>query len=433
MIRISTIFLAVCIIAPYVEAQSTFGSIVGVVQDQTQAAMPGVSVELRSVDDNSVRTATSGVDGNFEFLNLKPGRYGLVVQKQGFGDFKQDGLQLDARQTVRVQATLDLASLGQTMEVSDSVPPINTENGTIADTKKFSQVVQLPMNYRGGSDSPLASLVAVPGVQQDSNGNVSIGGSTSSQIQYSVDGTSTVNIRQNGALGNMNPSSELISEIRVTQFNNNAEFAQVGDVTISTKSGSNQLHGSAFEYFQNSGLDATTYGFSSKAHKAFNTFGGSLSGPVEISHLYNGKDKTFFFADYEGNRRRFATPQQFSVPTAAMREGDLSNLPGGAAVDPITKQSFPNNRVPVSELNPVAQRLFAGYLPLPNYGNGIDTNANYRRQEPSPADINGYDLRIDHVISDKQQFYGRWSWKNVDTTVPNQILPVTGTTKRIGI
>src|SRR5215471_2561308 len=102
------------------------------------------------------------------------------------------------------------------------------------------------MNYRGGNDSPLAALVAVPGVQQDGNGNISIGGGSPSQIQYSVDGSSTVNVRMNGALGNMNPSSELISEFKVAQFNNNAEFSQAGDVTIITKSGTNQYHGSAF-------------------------------------------------------------------------------------------------------------------------------------------------------------------------------------------
>ncbi len=216
---------------------------------------------------------------------------------------------------------------------------MNTENAVIGDTKNFNQVVQLPMNYRGGNDSPLAALVAVPGVQQDSSGNMSIGGGTSAQIQYSVDGTSTVNVRQNGALGNMNPSSELISEMKVTQFNNNAEFSQLADVTIITKNGTNHFHGSAFEYLQNSALDAAAYGFDSKAHKAYNTFGGSFSGPVEIPHLYQGKDKTFFFADYEVNRRRFTTPEVLSVPTAAMRSGDLTNLPGGPVTDPSNRRS----------------------------------------------------------------------------------------------
>ncbi|MCU1259368.1 MAG: hypothetical protein JWO80_2253, partial [Bryobacterales bacterium] len=275
----------------------------------------------------------------------------------------------------------------------------------------------------GGNDSPLAALVAVPGVQQDSGGNMSIGGGTPSQIQFSVDGASTVNVRQNGALGNMNPSSELISELKVTQFNNNAEFSQLADVTIITKSGTNGLHGSAFEYLQNSALDATTWNFDTKAHKAYNTFGGSLSGPVEIPHLYKGKDKTFFFADYEGNRRRFATPLVLSVPTADMRSGNLASLPGGNAIDPLTGAAFPGNKIPVSRLNPVSQSLLNNYLPLPNSGNGIDTNGNYRLQSSTPANLNGYDIRMDHYLTAKQQIYGRWSWKNVDTTATNGLLP----------
>jgi hypothetical protein len=154
-----------------------------------------------------------------------------------------------------VDVALKLATSTQTIEVSgESGPVINTENGTIDDTKDFQQITNLPVNYRGAATSPLAMLATVPGAQQDANGNVSVGGGLPSQVQYSVDGSSTVNIRQNGALGDMNPSSELISEFKVAQFNNNAEFAQLGDVTISTKSGGDQFHGSAFEYLQNSAL-----------------------------------------------------------------------------------------------------------------------------------------------------------------------------------
>ena len=419
----SLLFLALALLDSRATAQSTFASIVGTVEDQSGAAVGGSSLTLKNLDEGSTLTTQSDTGGAFQFLNLKPGRYELVAQKSGFNDFTMSSLTLDARQTQRITATLTVASSQQTVEVSDVVPIINTESGTIADTKKFNQVVQLPMNYRGGSDSPLTALITVPGVQQDTNGNISIGGSTTSQVQYSVDGSSTVNIRQNGALTNMNPSSELISEIKVTQFNNNAEFSQLGDVTITTKSGGNQVHGSLFEYFQNSGLDATPYGFDSKAHKVFNTFGGSVSGPVNIPKLYKGKDRTFFFVDYEGNRRRSAVPQQFSVPTASMRAGDTTSLPGGSVIDPSTGLPFPGGQIPASRINPVATSLLNNYIPLPNFNAGGDTNANLRRLQPAPADINGYDLRIDQVINDKQQLYGRWTWKNVDTTIPNQILP----------
>lgn len=405
-------------------AQSTFGSILGAVQDPSGAVIPGAIVHVKNLNDNTARDARTNDSGEYLVLNLNPGSYSVTASAANFVDKSLTGLTLSARQQLRADIKLQLAGSQTTVEVEGAeAAVVNTENGTIGDTKIFDQVVQLPMNYRGGNDSPLAALTAVPGVQQDSNGNLSIGGGTSAQIQYSVDGTSTVNIRQNGALNNMNPSSELISELKVTQFNNNAEFSQMADVTIITKSGSNRFHGSAFEYLQNSALDAKTWGFDSKAHKAFNTFGGSLSGPLRLPHVKAGEDKTFFFADYEGNRRRFTTPLVMSVPTAAMRSGNLNDLPGPAVVDPSTGQPYANNQISSTQLSAVSQSLLKNYVPLPNASNGVDLTGNYRVQASTPANINGYDVRVDRTISDKQQIYGRWSWKNVDSTSPNNLLP----------
>jgi Carboxypeptidase regulatory-like domain len=223
-------------------AQSTFGDILGVVKDGGQDLVGGAGVTLTSIDEKDEHSAATDGDGAFHFVNLKPGHYDLVVKATGFADYKVASIQLDARQSLRLDIVLRLATSAQTIEVSgDSGPVINTENGTIGDTKDFKEITDLPVNYRGATTSPLAMLATVTGAQQDANGNVSVGGGLPSQVQYSVDGSSTVNIRQNGALGNMNPSSELISEFKVTQFNNNAEFAQLGDVTISTKSGGDQF------------------------------------------------------------------------------------------------------------------------------------------------------------------------------------------------
>ena len=343
--------------------------------------------------------------------------------KEGFSEARSANIELAARQQLRVDLTFTVAAQTTEVNVSSDIAMINTESGTIADVKNFRQVTELPVNYRGATTSPLAALSTMPGTQQDANGNISVGGAAPSQVQYSVDGVSTVNVRQNGALPNMNPSSEMIAEFRLTQFNNNAEFSQVGDVSVITKSGTNEYHGSAFEYLQNSALDATVYGFDSKAHKAYNTFGGSFGGPVLLPHLYSGKDRTFFFADYEGNRRRFATPQQFSVPTSAWRTGDLNGLPGGDSIDPLTGQQFPGNRIPVSRLSPVGQSLLQNYLPQPNYGYGSDTNANYRRQMSTPANTDGYDVRVDQKLTQNQQIYARWTYKNLDTIYANVLLP----------
>src|SRR5271170_1868101 len=409
--------------------QSTFGDVVGVVKDPGQGAVGGAQVTLTNADEHTQHTATTDADGAFHFVNLKPGHYELVVAAAGFADYKVTAMQLDARQTLRLDVALKLASATQTVEVtSEGGLVINTENGTIGDTKDFKQLTSLPVNYRGATTSPLAMLATVPGAQQDANGNVSVGGGLPSQVEYSVDGSSTVNIRQNGALGNMNPSSELISEFKVTQFNNNAEFSQVGDVTISTKSGTEAFHGSVFEYFQNSALDAAVWGSNIngdtlKPHKVFHTFGGSLGGPLNIPKLSHGKAKTFFFTDYEGNRKRYSTPLFLFVPTNAMRSGDFS-AQAAPLMDPFTGKPYPGNKIPSGSactsaqdcINPVATALL-NFIPAPNINvsaANFGSQANYLQQTPTPSNTNGFDTRIDRTLTSKQSIFVRWSWKHLD-------------------
>ena len=324
-----------------VSAQSTFGSVVGVVQDKTQAVVPGAKVTIRRLEDNSTRSTTSDQNGSFEFLNLKPGTYALSAQADGFAEFQVPSAELTSRQTLRVDVTLGIKSQSQSVEVADTVAVINTENAVISDSKDNQQITQLPLNNRATTTSPLAALSLSPNVQQDSSGNIALDGASSAMVNFSVDGISTANVRQNGALQDAYPSQEGISAVRVTSFNNSAEFSQVGDVTFTTKSGTSQYHGSLFEYLQNDALDADPYGFNGKSPKHFNTFGGSFGGPVSVPHLYNGKDKTFFFFDYEGNRRSTAVAEQFLVPTQAERNGDLSAL---GVTTPITNISPPPRR-----------------------------------------------------------------------------------------
>src|SRR6201984_2592930 len=260
-VRAIAMLVTILIFTKLAMSQSTFGNMSGVVKDPGALVVAGAQVTLSGMDDRSTHNAITSGDGTFEFMNLKPGKYEVVVEASGFADSKAPIVELVARQTVRLDIALKVKSASELIEVGDQAPMINTESATLADSKDFLQVSQLPVNYRGSTTSSLAMVATVPGTQQDANGNVSVGGGLPSQVQYSVDGASTVNIRQNGALANMNPSSELIGEFKVTQFNNNAEFAQLGDVTISTKSGGEHFHGSVFEYLQNSVLDATTFGF----------------------------------------------------------------------------------------------------------------------------------------------------------------------------
>jgi hypothetical protein len=268
------------------------------------------------------------------------------------------------------------------------------------------------------SSSPLAALAVSP-VTTDSQGNIAVGGATSSQTGFSVDGISTANVRFNGALQDAYPSLENIAEMKVTAFNNNAEFAQIGDVTFTTKSGTNQLHGSAFEYFQNSGLDATVLNFTTKAPRTFNTFGGSLGGPVTIPKLYNGNDKTFFFADYEGNRKTQSYPGAASGADGSgekrQSERPGAGLRNGPVINPFTGAAFPNNTIPTGScqacINPVAQALL-NYYPLPNANLGVEPVLQLSDPGADPVELQRLRYPIDHNINSKQQLYVRFSFKN---------------------
>lgn len=406
-------------------AQSTFGSIIGSIKDPSGAAVPAATIAVRELDRNTTRTVNSNGQGLYEILDLTPGRYELKVTKSGFATFEIPSILLLARDTVRQDVGLQVSAVTSTLIVSAAAAPINTENGTISDNKTFREVIELPLNYRAVTTSPLAVLATVPGVQLDLNNTPSIAGGLPAQIEYSVDGISTANIQQFGPLRDMYPSTEMLSEFKVISVNNNAEYGQMGDVTVITRMGGNQLHGSGLWYHQNAALDAKTYGAVEKQAKVYNTFGGSLSGPVYLPGLYRGRDRTFFFVDYEGNRKPSTSLDQLSVPTASMRTGDLTGLPGGAVVDPLTGAPFPGNAIPVSRINSVARVLLDKYYPLPNYNFDGTTFNNYQQQTPSSIYTDGYDVRLDHVFSSTQQIFARWSWKEISSLQSNQLLPAS--------
>jgi Carboxypeptidase regulatory-like domain/TonB dependent receptor len=422
--KLSLLAFSACLIVQMAHGQSTFGDLRGATRDPSGLPLSQATVDARSLEENTDRKVVSGEDGAFVIENLKPGHYQLTATKEGFQSSSPVQVQLSARQSLRVDVLLALQAQTQTVEVSSAADQINTENGIIGDTKGSNQIARLPLNFRAASSSPLAALATSPNVQQDSQGNIALSGATANMVGYSVDGISTANIFLSNASTNPYPSVEGIAELKVTAFNNSAEFSQVGDVTFTTKGGSNDYHGSLFEYLQNDVLDAKVLNFNEKAPKRFNTFGGSIGGPLSIPKLYDGHNKTFFFADYEGNRKRTSQTQQFLVPTMAERNGNLSDLaiPNNSLVNPKTGQPFANNTIPTSELNSSARALLNSYYPLPNVTSG-GSSYNYQNLQSIPSNTNGFDARIDQIINSKQQVYARFNWKNLLTNVANPLLP----------
>jgi hypothetical protein len=389
-------------------AQSTFGTIRGTVTDASGAVVAGATVKIQSLNQSLAREVTSDAQGNYEVSNLKAGQYALAVQASGFKTFSQTGLLLDARQVLRADASLQVGKVDETITVEGGAAVINTETQTVAATFTSEQVLSLPANYRGaGSTSPYRLLAALPGVQSDNGFGFSIQGALPHQTEVSVDGISTVNVRSNGPLRDNFPSAESISEMKVQAVGNNAEYGQVADITTTSKGGTNQFHGSAFNYHQNAALDATPLGSPRKPAKVANTFGGSFSGPVF-------RNKTFFLGAFEGMRFRSATTVQSTVPAADLRRGIFTS----AIRNPFNNnQPFADNRIPDNLISPIAKKILDLY-PLPNFA---ATTNNFRENRPAPIESNQFDVRVDHNLTGKQSVFGRYTWKDVDETSPMRL------------
>ncbi len=388
--------------------QSVFGVIRGNITDDKGALVAGVTVTITNQDTGIAITVESDVQGSYEALNLKAGRYTVTTKKTGFKESSQKDLVLDARQTLRVDASLQVGSIGESVVITGGAAVINTETQTIASSFDAQKVLSLPANYRGaGSTSPYRLLAALPGVQSDNGFSFSIQGALPHQTEVSVDGISTVNIRSNGPLRDNFPSAESISEMKVQAVGNNAEYGQVADITTTSKGGTNEFHGAAFNYHQNAALDAKPLGSPSKPGKVANTFGGTVNGPVF-------RNRTFFLGAYEGMRFRSATTIQNTVPSADLRRGVFP----AAIRDPYNNnQNFANNTIPDNRIAPAAKKILELY-PLPNF-NAVA--GNFRENRAAPIESNQFDVRIDHNLTSNQSIFGRYTWKDVNQTAPSAL------------
>ena len=412
--------LLLCPIATY--AQSTFGTVLGTVKDNSGAVVPRVVVKLTDTDENTSRETTTNGNGDYEFVNTKAGHYKIEVTAQGFQGYEATGLLLVARQTLRLDISLQVGALASRVEVQAEAGVITTDTQTVQSSLDGAALLTMPGNVRGGngSTSPYALIATLPGVQPDDSGNFSIQGGLQSMSQFSVDGISITNVGGNSPLTEAFPSLESIQEIKVQGVGNNAEFAQAGDVTTISKSGTNEIRGDLFWYFQNRDLNAKAFGETTQPSLIGNDFGAAMGGPVLIPKLYNGKNKTFFFGTYEGFRYPRATPVEDEVPTQALRNGDFSGT-GITIKDPTTGQPFANNQIPSSRISPVAQGFLSLY-PLPNAGdlNAVHA-ANYVANRDSTLHSDQYDVRIDHYLTSNMSLFGRWTWKSRGFANPQQL------------
>jgi Carboxypeptidase regulatory-like domain len=411
MKHIVRLLLLMLTLAPITFSQSTFGTIRGTISDDKGAAIANTTIRIINQDENAAREVVTDAQGNYEAPNLKAGRYQVRVKKDGFKEYLQSDLWLDARQVLRVDVSLQIGRIDETVTITGGAGVISTETQTVSSNLKSQQVLSLPANVRGNrSTSPYALVSVLPGVQSDNSFNFSIHGALPHQTEVTVDGVSTVDVRRNGPQRENFPSAESIAEMKVQAVGSNAEYGQVGDITTTSKGGTNQFHGSAFNYHQNAALDATPFGSTTKPAKVANTFGGSFGGPIF-------KERTFFFGAYEGMRFRSASTIQNLVPTQALRNGDFSGLSVALRNPFNNNQPFANNRIPDNLINPVAKKILELY-PLPNTTGAA---VNFVENRPSPIDSDQYDIRGDHNLTSKQSLFGRWTWKDIDQQEPTRL------------
>ena len=309
-LKFSLLFLSFALLTIPLAGQTIYGSIVGTVSDASGGVVPGATVTLTNNGTGERRTASTASDGAYRFMNLVPGVYKVEVEQAGFKRYTRDQIQVNVEAAVRVDIALQVGEVTQSVEVSAAAALLQTENASISQVVASRSVQELPLNGRN-----ILNLVAlVPGVvpQGGSEGNLTgknvfaagnyqIGGGTANQSATLYDGV-PVNI----AYGNATvlvPSQDAVSEFRVQTNSNSAEYGRYtgGVINVASKSGTNEWHGSAYEFVRNDALNASNFFANAnnqgKAPFHQNQFGANIGGPII-------KDKTFIFGSYEGYRQR---------------------------------------------------------------------------------------------------------------------------------
>ena len=329
-------------------AQATQGTVVGSVKDPGGAVVPNAAVTLTNTAEGTVRTASTNAVGDYRFLDVKAGDYSITVAAPGFEKWNATGIALAVRQELRVDAKLSVGTVQTEVQVSENAASaIQTDSPTISGTFTTDDTNNLPVNTRASFSGTSAAAIfgALPGVQADASG-ISLQGALPYQVEVAVDGVTTKSATGGTFISDAFPSSESISEIRADGVLANAEFSDPGQVVVTTKGGTNTLHGTAFWYYQSSAFDAIAYTFPTTTTKPSvhgNTFGASVGGPVVFPHLYNGHNKSFFFGTYEGWRHPAQTTLFEKVPSTLMKQGDFSKYSATGFTglnDPFTGGSY---------------------------------------------------------------------------------------------
>jgi hypothetical protein len=437
---VSTLWLALMLVGPlasHTQAQVLYGSIVGNVTDKSDAAISGATVKITNKATNQSRDTVTNTDGSFNFSTVQTGLYEITVGKPGFKTFTRSNVEVTLNSITRSDISLEVGQVSETVSVTADAALLQTDRAEVRAELTSQTLLNLPIppgrNYQ-------QMFRALPGITPPNNAH-STPTNPSRALQYNVNGTnsSSNNVRIDGAsqynlfLPHVTayvPSLEAIETVNVVTNNFDAEQGLAGGAAINVqiKSGTNQLHGSAFEYHDNHHTKARPWALTpingvpqDKPKRVYNQFGGTLGGPII-------KDRLFYFTSFEGTNDRQLGARLLTLPTAEMRTGNLSG--GNIAIyDPATGNTFGLNRtafvggvIPAARLDPIAQQILKD-LPLPNRP-GFQNN--FYATAPFQFDRKTIDAKVNYNVNEKLTTYGRFSFLTYKQLNPGALGPLDG-------
>lgn len=417
-------FLLVCF-SPLLSAQGGYGMMSGRVLDASGAVVPGVTVTARNTATAVAVNTLSNDQGYYTFTNLIPGTYDMTAEHSGFKNLERRGVVLQVGDHLNIDLPLEVGASSQQVTVTEQASLLRTDDaqtGMVIDNRRIQQLPEYDRNALA-----FATLVANVNGTSEQEGQTSdfrINGGRSAQAEYFIDGVPSTTGYQHNVPPSV-PSMEAVGEFNVVTNGLSAEYGRLsgGAVVLVTRSGTNQFHGSAYEYLRNQDLNANTWNANRLGQTIGvfhdNVFGGTIGGPVDIPKVYNGHDKTFFFLNYEGTRHvSGSNATQAGVPSVLERQGNFSQSLIGNGVpvvvyDPasgvptsagdVLRTPYPGNIVPASRFDPLSA-LYLNYYPMPNTAplpGSSDAN-NYVGASLNPTSDNRWTGRLDHNFNSTQ-------------------------------
>ncbi|MEX2263046.1 MAG: carboxypeptidase regulatory-like domain-containing protein [Bryobacteraceae bacterium] len=399
-------------------AQSQTGRITGKISDPSGAAIPSVEVTATDQDTGVPTKGVSSATGVYAIPFLPPGRYRIEVSHAGFKKYERPNIVVATSEVLPLDIALELGNVTETVSVEATAPLLESTTSDVGQFIDAKTVTDMPLNGRRALSLVAMSAATVwVNYGGEAKPNFSLAGGRTQSQMFWIDGGAGQNMRLGVGQVDIDPPVEVIREFRIVQNTYSAEFGgSAGGLIISTtKSGTNELHGSLFEYFRNDKMDARNFFAADRPPLRYNLFGATAGGPIR-------KNKTHFFAGYEGTRRTTGLVDIFTTPTAEQRQGDFSETTNAAGAltrifDPASNRveggrnvrtQFPGNRIPASRLDPVALKL-AEFYPLPNRAPSNRAGAkNFVGNYARTFNRDNVTARVDHAFSDRNRFYVRY-------------------------